>query len=72
MFILKILLVLEKCLSIRFRNLRPTLVFTFLLNGGLNHMFLRHSGMSSCHHLGMLGPPLEVLVRRMEVLIFAC
>lgn len=39
MFLLKILCnLLEqgKCLSIRLRNFHPTLVFTFLLSGGLN------------------------------------
>ena len=32
------LLELGKYLSLRFRNFRPTLVLTFLLNGGLNQM----------------------------------
>ena len=41
MFLLKILRNLfdaGKCLSTKARNLRPTLVFTFLLYGGLNHI----------------------------------
>ena len=41
MFRLKILYslcVFGKCLSIKFRNLLPILVETFLLKGGLNHM----------------------------------
>ena len=44
MFLLKIfcnLFAVGKCLSIKARNLRPTLVFTFRLYGGLNHIIFR-------------------------------